>query len=107
MSIYFDRDTKEKRSWETALRLSADAVVLAIFFTGFAALAGWMTGLMFRRELKDRLVFAIEFSVRNLGAAVLVAVSSLAQPDFAAFSALFAIFQFPLIVFLLYLYRSR
>jgi len=92
---------------ETAWQLSGNAVMLAISFTGFAALAGWLTALALRQELKDRLVFAIEFSVRNLGAAVLVAVSSLAQPDFAAFSALFAIFQFPLIVALLYLYRQR
>jgi hypothetical protein len=52
-------------------------------------------------------VFAIEFSVRNLAAAVLVAVSSLARPDFAAFGALFVIVQFPLIVALLYLYRRK
>ena len=93
--------------WEIAWQLSGDAVVLAVSFTGLAALAGWLTALALRRDLKDRLVFAIEFSVRNLGVAVLVAVSSLAQPDFAAFSALFAIFQFPLILGLLYFYRKR
>jgi BASS family bile acid:Na+ symporter len=93
--------------WEIAWQLSGDAVVLAVSFTGLAALAGWLTALALQQELKDRLVFAIEFSVRNLGVAVLVAVSSLAQPDFAAFSALFAIFQFPLILGLLYFYRKR
>ena len=93
--------------WETVRQSSGDAAILAVSFTGFAALAGWVTALVLRQELKDRLVFAIEFSVRNLAAAVLVAVSSLAQPDFAAFSALFLIVQFPLIVVLLYFYRSR
>jgi BASS family bile acid:Na+ symporter len=93
--------------WETVWQLSGDAAVLAIAFTAFAALAGWVTALALGLELKDRTVFAIEFSVRNLAAAVLVAVSSLARPDFAAFGVLFVIVQFPLIVALLYLYRRK
>jgi BASS family bile acid:Na+ symporter len=93
--------------WKTVWQLSGDAAVTAIAFTAFAALTGWMTALSLGLELKDRAVFAIEFSVRNLAAAVLVAVSSLARPDFAAFGALFVIVQFPLIVALLYLYRRK
>jgi BASS family bile acid:Na+ symporter len=93
--------------WETVWQLSGDAAVLAIAFTAFAALTGWVTALVLGLELKDRTVFAIEFSVRNLAAAVLVAVSSLARPDFAAFGVLFIIVQFPLIVALLYLYRRK
>jgi BASS family bile acid:Na+ symporter len=65
--------------WETVWRLSFDAAVMAILFTRFAALAGWGTGLVLRLELIDRYVFSVEFAIRNIGAAALVATSSMAR----------------------------
>jgi hypothetical protein len=46
-------------------------------------------------------VFSIEFAIRNLGAAVLVATATLGRPEFLAFGAVFVVIQFPLVLLLL------
>jgi predicted Na+-dependent transporter len=66
-------------------------------------LAGVLLGL----GADDRRVFAIEFAIRNLGAAALVAVATLGRPEFLAFGALFVVVQLPLVLLLLKLWGVR
>ena len=93
--------------WHNVLRLSLDAAVLAVFFTGFALLSGWGSGALLGLEAVDRYVLSVEFAVRNIGAAALIAATTLGHPEFVAFGALFVVFQFPMVVLLFLLYKSR
>jgi bile acid:Na+ symporter, BASS family len=91
--------------WEAAQRLFFDAAVLATLFSGFAALAGWATGLLLRLDRPDRYVFAVEFAIRNVGVAAVVGATSLGRPEFVTFGALFVVAQFPLVALLLYIHN--
>jgi len=92
--------------WETVRASYVESAVLAVLFTGFAVLVARGVGGILGMERDERYVFAIEFAIRNIGAAALVAASTLGHPEFLAFGALFVVFQFPLIAVLLYRYRS-
>ncbi len=92
--------------WETVRVSYVESAVLAVLFTGFAALVARGVGGILGMVRGEYYVFAIEFAIRNIGAAALVAASTLGRPEFVAFGALFVVFQFPLIVVMLYRYRS-
>lgn len=93
--------------WSTTQRIFFRAAWVTLFFTFGAVVLGWLSGLWFRMREDQRYATAIEFAVRNAGIAAVVAASSLGRPELAAFSALFVVFQFPIVVFLLGLYRAR
>jgi BASS family bile acid:Na+ symporter len=90
---------------EGAVRLFDEAVALSAVFTLFALFAGWLAAGLLRQPPTDRVVFAIEFAVRNAGVAAVVAASSLGRPEFVIFGALFVVVQFPLIMLMLWLNR--
>lgn len=92
--------------WEGAKRLFVDAAVLTILFTLFAVVSGWMTAFVLGQVDIDRYVFSIEFAVRNIGIAAIVTVTTLGRPEFVIFGALFVVFQFPLIMMLLFRRRA-
>ena len=83
-----------------------DTTVLTASFTGLAVLAGWSSGLMLRGKPVDRMVLAVEFAVRNVGIAAVLALTTFRRPEFAAFGALFVLFQFPLVALMLLCYRT-
>jgi len=89
--------------WATTRRIFIDAAWLTALFTLLALAAGWLFGLVARMNSIQRHVMAIEFAVRNAGIAAVVASTQLGRPEFAAFSALFVVFQFPFILLLLHL----
>ena len=93
--------------WQTVTATYRAAVSLAVLFTLAAAVAGWLVGVLLGLGADDRYVFAIEFAIRNLGAAALVAVATLGRPEFLAFGALFVVVQFPLVLLLLRLRGMR
>lgn len=88
--------------WEEAKRLFLDSSVIAILFTIVAALAGWISGTLLGSPRANQLVFAIEFAVRNVGIAAVVAATTLGRPEFVIFGALFVVIQFPLIMLLIF-----
>jgi len=92
--------------WQNVIRLSLEAAVIAVLFTGFAVFSGWGSGYLLGLNQTDRFVFSVEFAVRNVGAAALVAASTLGHPEFVAFGALFVVFQFPLIVLFFFFYQN-
>lgn len=87
--------------WHTVSATYRESVALGIGFTLASAATGWLVGLVLRVAAGDRRVFAIEFAIRNLGAAALVASATLGRPEFLAFGALFVLVQFPLVLLLL------
>ena len=93
--------------WNTVRDIYMQAALLTLLFSGFAFSVAWGTGAVFGLETIDRYVLSVEFSIRNVGAAALVATSTLGRPEFLAFGALFVVFQAPLIALLLYRYSVR
>jgi len=82
-----------------------EAVLLTVTFTLLALLAGWLSGSILHLNRTDRAVLAIEFGVRNVGIAALLALTTFQQPEFAAFGALFVLFQAPVLILALLLRR--
>ena len=82
-----------------------EAALLTVTFTLLALLAGWLSGSILRVNRADRAVLAIEFGVRNVGIAALLAVTTFQQPEFAAFGALFILLQAPVLILALLLRR--
>jgi BASS family bile acid:Na+ symporter len=80
-----------------------EAALLTVTFTLLALLAGWLSGSILQVNRADRAVLAIEFGVRNVGIAALLAVTTFQQPEFAAFGALFILFQAPVLILALLL----
>ena len=83
-----------------------EAALLTVTFTLLALLAGWFSGGILQLNHADRAVLAIEFGVRNVGIAALLALATFQQPEFAAFGALFLLFQAPVLILAL-LFRRR
>lgn len=83
-----------------------DAVRVTVAFTLLALVAGWLSGSLLQLNRTDRAVLAIEFGVRNVGIAALLALTTFQQPEFAAFGALFVLLQAPVLILALLLRRQ-
>jgi len=93
--------------WATVQRMALESAWLALLFTGFAILFALGTAFALRLAPRTRTVLAVEFAIRNVGAAALVAAITLGRPELVAFGALFVVFQAPLILLLLFWRRAR
>ncbi len=80
-----------------------DAVRVTVAFTLLALVAGWLSGSLLQLNRTDRAVLAIEFGVRNVGIAALLALTTFQEPEFAAFGALFVLLQAPVLILTLLL----
>ncbi len=60
----------------------------ATFLALIGMAAGWSLGRVLRLPSADRFALLVEFAVRNLAIAMVIAVTFLHQPDFIAFGAL-------------------
>lgn len=93
--------------WQTVSATYRESVLLGVSFTLAAAVVGGIVGALLGLGSDERNVFAIEFAIRNLGAAALVAAGTLGRPEFLAFGAVFVVVQFPLVLLLLSLRGLR
>lgn len=91
---------------EAAYAMLYDAGLVIVGFTALTLLAGWQTARLLSLPRAARAVFAVEFSVRNVGIAAVLALTTLQQPGFAAFGALFLVIQFPLLALASFLTRK-
>lgn len=82
--------------WEAVWRLRLDSAILTPMFTGVAISIGWGVGALLDMPAIDRYAFSMGFAVRNVGAAALVAASTLGRQEFVAFGVLFVLYQFPM-----------
>jgi BASS family bile acid:Na+ symporter len=80
------------------LDLFWEAARLTTTFTALALIAGWLSGSALRLNHTDRAVLAVEFAVRNVGIAAVLALTTFHQQEFAAFGALFVLLQAPLLL---------
>jgi len=85
------------------VEIFAETVLLTVIFTALALAAGWFSGRLLRLNPAGRAVLAIEFAVRNVGIAALLALTTFQQPEFAAFGALFVLLQAPVLILALVL----
>jgi BASS family bile acid:Na+ symporter len=65
-------------------------------WTGLAMAIGWAVGALLRLDDDDRFTLLIEFSMRNVALAVVVAVASFERLDLAVFAGVYAMTGFPL-----------
>jgi BASS family bile acid:Na+ symporter len=84
-----------------------EAALLTVTFTLLALLGAWLSGRILHMNGTDRAVLAIEFALRNVGIAALLAVTTFQQPEFAAFGALFLLFQAPVLILALWLGKRK
>lgn len=79
--------------WVSMVAVIGELSMVAVVFTFPAMAAGyglaWVTG----RPPADRLTYLIEFPCRNLALALVVAVTILGRPEFAAFAAVLLLIQ--------------
>jgi len=87
------------------VEIFGEALLLTVTFTLLALLAGWSSGSILHLNGIERAVLAIEFGVRNVGIAALLALTTFQQPEFAAFGALFLLLQAPVLILALLLRR--
>lgn len=88
--FYSQPGLSEQRVWSI--------VRAAVLFTLVSLAAGWLVARLLGMRGADSLVVQIEFSVRNLPIATLIAVSVLSNPEFALFASVFLLVQFPLVM---------
>ncbi|MET0068054.1 MAG: bile acid:sodium symporter [Candidatus Thiodiazotropha sp.] len=89
--------------WQTVTATYRESVSFAVVFTFSAFMLGWLVGTLLGAAAEARYVLSIEFAIRNLGAAALVATTTLGRPEFLAFGALFVVIQLPMVLLLLWL----
>jgi len=91
---------------QAVLAMFWETVLLTASFTALALLAGWWTGSAMRLSGTARAVLAVEFAVRNVGIAAVLALTTFQQAEFAAFGALFVLLQAPLLLLALFARRA-
>lgn len=79
--------------WYSMVAALGDFTVAAVVFTALAMAAGYALGWVTGRQAADRLTYLIEFPCRNLALALVVAVTLLGRPEFAAFAAVLLLIQ--------------
>lgn len=84
--------------WHEILLVIKDAMLLTVAFTVLALFAGWLVGYLCGWSEADRAVLALEFAVRNVAIAAVLALGTFRQPEFAAFGVLFLLFQLPILI---------
>jgi BASS family bile acid:Na+ symporter len=91
-------------------RVAAEMAHVAISvaaLTGLALAAGWATGWAGGAGATERFTVAVVFSVRNVGVATALAVTALAQIEFAGFATAYFLAQAPLLLVVALIYRRR
>jgi BASS family bile acid:Na+ symporter len=78
---------------------------LALLWTAGAAALGLAVSLALRLSGPDRFTFAIEFSVKNVGLAAIVALAGFDRPDFAVFAGSYVMVAYPLAALCALAYR--
>ena len=70
----------------------------ALVWTVCAMGLGWGLAALLRLDARDRFTFLIEFSARNLGLAVIVALASFQSLELALFGGIYSMSGFPLVI---------
>jgi BASS family bile acid:Na+ symporter len=82
-------------------------VTLALLFTFASLLIALILSKMLKVAKSDEAVVLIEFPVRNLALAALIAVNIFQNVDYLLFSAVFFVIQTPIMLSITFWYRSK
>ncbi|MCE2390887.1 MAG: bile acid:sodium symporter [Proteobacteria bacterium] len=74
------------------------SALAALVWTVCAMGLGWGIATLLRLDLRDRFTFLIEFSARNLGLAMIVALASFQSLELALFGGVYSMSGFPLVI---------
>lgn len=74
-----------------------DGLATALCWTFMALVIGYGIGAALRLETADRLTLAIEFGVKNVALAAIVALAALDRPDLAVFSGAYVATAYPIV----------
>ncbi|MEE8312086.1 MAG: bile acid:sodium symporter [Candidatus Binatia bacterium] len=75
-----------------------DALWVGLAWTAMAMILGYTVAVVAGLEAVDRFTMAIEFSVKNVGLAAIVAISALGRPELAVFAGAYVLTGYPLAV---------
>lgn len=81
-------------------------LLLALIFTFASLLIAYGVSLLLKLNKKDEAAAVIEFPVRNLALAALIAVSIFKNTDYLLFAAVFFVIQTPIMLCIITAYRS-
>jgi BASS family bile acid:Na+ symporter len=73
-------------------------IAIAVLFVGLTLALGYGLGLLLRLSSGDRFALTVEFSIRNMGVAALVAVTLLGDTEFIVFGAVYFITELPIVL---------
>ncbi len=73
-----------------------DGLLAALLWTMMAMALGWLVARACGLEINDAFTVVIEFSVRNVGLAAIVALAVLERPDLAVFFGAYVLVGYPL-----------
>jgi BASS family bile acid:Na+ symporter len=73
-----------------------DALWVGLLWTATAMVVGYTVAAIVGLEAVDRFTMAIEFSVKNVGLAAIVAISALGRPELAVFAGAYVLTGYPL-----------
>ena len=82
-------------------------LLLALIFTFASLLIAYCLSRFFKLDKKDEAAVVIEFPVRNLALAALIAVSIFQNSDYLLFAAVFFVIQTPILLCIIAVYRAR
>jgi BASS family bile acid:Na+ symporter len=85
----------------------ADTVPTAVLFVAASFGTGWLVGGLVRASPADRFTLATEFATRNIAVATAIAFTLLRQPAFAYFGTIYFMFEAPVLLVAVALYRNR
>jgi predicted Na+-dependent transporter len=91
--------------WGAFVNGLSGTVSLAAVFVVVSATAGWMTGVLFSKNRRDRFTMAAQFGARNIGVATAIAVTFLGRLEFARFAATYSLIELPLMLAAVVLFR--
>jgi BASS family bile acid:Na+ symporter len=100
LSIFFTFHQKIAEQFSSLL-------LLALIFTLASLLIAYSLSYLLKLEPKDVAAVVIEFPVRNLALAALIATSLFENSDYLLFSAVFFVIQTPIMLYLIAVYRSK
>ena len=81
------------------------ATVAALLWTVIAMAVGWVVARTAGLQADEAFTFLIEFSIRNVGLAAIVALAVLQRPDLAVFFGAYVLVGYPLASLICLAYR--
>ncbi len=84
-----------------------EVFLISVLFTAFAMFTGYLVGRWCGLDANDRLTLITEYSGRNLGVAVVIAVSILGRVEFLVFASILFVVSVLLVLLVIAVFRAE